>query len=79
MTTYERYYAALATEIKIELLEHGMNQKDLAEAVGIGRPAMNLYLTGKRSIPLHTLFDVAEVLGVTPQELMRRAEARLAR
>lgn len=79
MTTYERYEAALATQIKIELVERGMNQKDLAESVGVGRPAMNLYLTCKRSMPMPTLYAVADVFGLTPRELLERAEARLAR
>lgn len=79
MTTHERYEAALATQIKIELVERGMNQKDLAEAVGVGRPAMNLYLTGKRSMPMPTFLAVADAFGVSPRELLERAEARLAR
>ena len=79
-TTYgARLEAAVATQIKVELVERNMNQKDLAEAVGIGRPAMNHYMTGKRSMPMPTFFRVAEVLGLSPRELMERAEARLAR
>lgn len=77
-TTYgERLEAAVAMQIKVELVERDMNQKDLAEAVGIGRPAMNHYMTGKRSMPMPTFFKVAEVLGMSPRELMERAEARI--
>ena len=77
METYERYEAALVTQIKVELAERDMNQKDLAEAVGIGRPAMNRYIKGHQSMPMPTFFKVAEVLGVSPRELMQRAEARV--
>lgn len=79
MTTYgDRLEAALAHQIKVELVERGMDQKDLAEAVGIERATMNRYMTGKRSMPMPTFFRVAEVLGLTPQALMQRAESRIA-
>lgn len=79
MTSYgEQLEAALATQIKVELVERGMDQKDLAEAVGIERATMNRYMTGKRSMPMPTFFKVAEALGVTPQVLMQRAETRIS-
>lgn len=78
MSTYgERLEAALATQIKVELAERDMTQKDLAEAVGVGRPAMNHYIKGHKSMPMPTFFRVAEALGLTAQELMQRAEARV--
>lgn len=78
MSTYgERLESALAKQITIELAERDMTQKDLAEAVGIGRPAMNHYLKGHKSMPMPTFFKVAEVLGLTAPELMQRAEARV--
>lgn len=78
MTTYgARLEAALSTQIKIELVERDMTQKDLAEAVGIGRPAMNHYIKGHKSMPMPTFFKVAEVFGLSPRELMQRAEARI--
>lgn len=79
MATYgERLEAALAHQIKVELVERGMDQKDLAAAVGIERATMNRYMTGKRSMPMPTFFRVAETLSLSPQELMRRAEARIS-
>jgi transcriptional regulator with XRE-family HTH domain len=78
MDTYgERLEAALATQIKVELVERNMHQKDLAEAVGIGRPAMNRYMKGHQSMPMPTFFRVAEALSLSPQVLMQRAEARI--
>lgn len=78
MNTYgERLEAALSTQIKVELVERGMNQKDLAEAVDIGRPALNRYMNGHQSMPMPTFFKVAEVLGLSPRVLMQRAEARV--
>lgn len=75
----ERLEAALSTQIKVELAERDWTQKDLAEAVGIGRPAMNHYIKGHKSIPMPTFFRIAEALGVSPRELMERAESRIAR
>lgn len=78
MTTYgERLEAALAHQIKVELVERDMDQKDLAEKVGIERATLNRYMTGKRSMPMPTFFKVAEVLTLSPRELMTRAEARI--
>lgn len=77
-TTYgEKLEAALSTQIKVELVERDMTQKDLAEAIGIGRPAMNHYLKGHKSMPMPTFMKVAEALGLTPVTLMARAEARI--
>jgi transcriptional regulator with XRE-family HTH domain len=77
-TSYgEQLEAALAVQVKVELVERSWTQKDLAEAVGVGRPAMNHYLKGHKSIPMPTFFRIAEALNVTPRELMARAEARI--
>jgi transcriptional regulator with XRE-family HTH domain len=79
MNTYgERLEAALSTQIKVELAERDMDQKDLADAVGVERATLSRYMTGRRSMPMPTFFKVAEALGVTPQVLMQRAEARIA-
>lgn len=73
----ERLEAALATQIKVELVERDMDQKDLADAIGIERATLSRYITGKRSMPMPTFFKVAEALGTTAQALMQRAEARI--
>jgi len=79
MDTYgERLEAALATQIKVELAERNMDQKDLAAAMGIERATLNRYLKGHRSMPMPIFFKLAESLGVSPQALMQRAEARIA-
>lgn len=75
----ERLEAALSTQIKVELVERDMTQKDLAEVVGVGRPAMNRYMKGHQSMPMPTLFKVADALGLTPHTLLERAEARISR
>ena len=67
----------MVTQIKVELVERGMEQKDLADQVGINRVTMSHYMTSKRSIPMPTFIKIAQVLGVTPGALMDRAYLRV--
>lgn len=77
-TTYEsQLEAALAKQLKIEIAERDMDQKDLAEAAGIERATLNRYMRGHRSMPMPTFFKIAAALDMTPKELMERAEARV--
>lgn len=74
---FEGLEAALATQIKVELVERGIDQKTLAERVGIHPVTMTKYLKNQRSMPIPVLIDIASTLGVSPRILMQRAEARL--
>ena len=76
---FEGLEAALATQIKVELVEKGMDQKTLAERVGIHPVTMTKYLKNQRVMPVSTLFEIASVLGISPRVLMQRAEARISR
>ncbi len=73
----EQLEAALALQIKVELVERGMDQKDLAEAIGIDRVTLNRYMKQHRSMPMPIFFKVAEALRLSPRVLMERAEARI--
>jgi transcriptional regulator with XRE-family HTH domain len=78
MSTYgEKLELALAKQIRIELAERDLEQKDLAEALGIGRSSLNRYMQNRQSFPLPVFFRVAEVFGLSPKALMERAEARI--
>lgn len=79
MNNFEGLEASLATQIKVELVENGMDQKTLAERVNIHPVTLTKYMKGQRSIPMPVFFDIAAALGVSPRELMERAEARLSR
>lgn len=79
MNNFEGLEASLATQIKVELVERGMDQKTLAERVSIHPVTLTKYMKGQRSIPMPVFFDIAEALGISPRVLMERAEARLAR
>lgn len=73
----EKLEAALAHQIRVELVDRGMEQQDLAGKVGINRVTMSNYMTGKRSIPMPVFFSIAEAFGLSPKVLMERAEARI--
>jgi plasmid maintenance system antidote protein VapI len=78
MTSYgESLESALSTQIKVELVERGLGQKDLAEMVDVHPVTMSHYLKGKRSMPMPTFFRVAEAFGISPKTLMERTEARV--
>lgn len=79
MSNFEGLDAAIATQIKVELVEREMDQKGLAEAVGIESATLSRYMTGKRSMPMPTFFAVSVALGLSPATLLERAQARLAR
>ena len=74
-----RFLAAISKQIRIELEEHDMDQKDLAEAVGIGRPTLNRYMQGHQVMPMPVFFRVAAALGLSPDALMTRAWRRVQR
>ncbi|MDT0171056.1 helix-turn-helix transcriptional regulator [Pseudarthrobacter sp. BRE9] len=76
---FEGLEEALSTQIKVELVERGMDQKTLAERVGIHPVTMTKYLKNQRTMPVTTLFDIAAAFGISPRLLMQRAEARISR
>lgn len=78
-TNEERMEMALATQVKVELAERDLTQTDLAELVGVGRPAMNRYMRGKASMPMPTFFKVADALGLSADVLMTRVVERAAK
>lgn len=80
MTTYgESLEAALSTQIKVELVERGMDQKELSGLVGVHPVTMTKYMKGHSSMPMPIFFKVAEAFGLSPRTLMERAEARIQR
>ena len=78
MTTYgDRLEAALLVQIKVELVERDMTQQDLAKKMGIDKATLSRYMKGHTAMKMGTFYEIAEALGVTPQELMRRAGCRV--
>lgn len=79
MANYEdQLQVAMAAQIRVELAERGMDQKDLAEAVGIHPVTMTKYMKGQRVPNMATFYKIAAALGLSPYELMQRSEDRSA-
>lgn len=73
----DRLEESLALQVRVELTERGMTQKELADQVGISVPTMNMYLKGRRSIPIQTLAKIAGIFGVAPSVILGRAGDRI--
>lgn len=60
--------------IRVKRLSLGIRQADLAKAVGISAPYLNLIEHGRRRIAGRLLRDLAQALGVEPAHLTQSAE-----
>lgn len=70
---------ALGSEIRAEADYRSVSITELAEASGITRGTLYLYLNNKRSIPLGVLLAIASRLDIGPDVLLDRAEQRASR
>lgn len=77
MSNSKKMEAAVAMQVRVELTERRMTQKDLAEAIGTGPDVINRYLQGHRSMNVRTHIKIAEALGIAPSLLLERAGRRL--
>lgn len=73
----QREAEALIKQVRVELAERGMQQKDLAAAMGIEAATLNRYLKSKRGISMPVFSKMAKGLGIPKWELMERIEARM--
>lgn len=73
----EQLTEAVTLQIRAEMLERGMLQKDLCEAAGIERATLNRYLKGRRTYPLPTFFRIAAGFSMDASTLLLKAEARM--
>jgi len=68
---------ALAAEIRAESAAQQISAKDMQKAVGVSSSAWsNYFVACTRDVPMGVVVAVAEALGMTGSELLRRAEAR---
>ena len=70
---------ALIAQVRVELAERNMHQKDLAAKMGIAPSALNRYLRQERGISMKVFAAMAEGLGMHAWDLMRVVEARAAK
>lgn len=74
----EKKIIALGKVIKMEMVGQDLNQKALADKVGIHRETLSRYLnaTAGYNMPIGILFKIAAALDTTVQELVSKAESR---
>lgn len=74
-----RLEAAVAAEVLAEAARKRLSHKEIQSRAAINPRSWGRYFVQQvRPIPVTDLFGVAEALGVSPSELLRRAEARIA-
>lgn len=65
--TVERIKAPKLVEaMKLRMYERGLNQKRLAELLGVSTSRVCEYLTGKSEPPLKTVKDISQKLDIDP-------------
>lgn len=64
----------LMTAIRERVADHGLTQAQAARALGIGRQTFSRKLNGHADFSVSELTRLAEILGTTVADLMRRAD-----
>ena len=63
-------YAAVGVRVREARRSQKMSQEDLANRVGLTRTSITNVEAGRQKLPLHTLFAIAEALGMEAKELL---------
>lgn len=70
--------STVAANVRAEVARRGLRHADLADALGISRPAMSRRLTGDMTFDVDELQTVARFLGVPVAHLLDAADERAA-
>lgn len=70
---------AILAQLNAEIAAAGTNIKSLAAAIGRPYDSTRNYLIGERKLPLGLFLEMCSGLGITPDELIRRARDRMPR
>lgn len=62
----------MKNRLKILRAERDWNQQDLAEALGVSRQSVNAIETGKYDPSLPLAFKIADLFGLTIEEIFQR-------
>lgn len=68
------FAAAVTAEIRAELARRGLTAYALANAIGMSKQTMSRRMTGATPFDLAEVEAIANFLGLTPTELLVRAE-----
>lgn len=64
------FYRAIGTRIVLLRRTYHLTQKELAERVGMRRPALSLIEGGKQKLAVHELIPIAKALHVSLDDLL---------
>lgn len=70
MIIEERLYKQIGELIRIAREQARINQADLAKLVGLTRTSITNIEAGRQRIQIHTLFNIAYALGISPRLLL---------
>ena len=65
---------ALGRVVRVLRAEKGFSQESFSDFVGLHRTYIGAIERGERNVSLQNLTRIAEALGLSPSELLRRAE-----
>ena len=71
-------YKAIGAVIRTRRKTQGLRQEDLAQRLGISRGALANIEAGRQGILVHQLYNFAEILDVTPADLLPTQAASLS-
>jgi hypothetical protein len=79
MPRMNREQRALAAEVRAEMGAQNAKASHIQEALGVSSTAWGTWFVQcTRDVPMSAVYGVANYLGLTPDELMRRAAVRMA-
>lgn len=64
------FYVSLGARLKVFRVRAGLSQADLGARLGRSASAINRYETGQRRLPAEDLIRLAELLDVSPEDLL---------
>lgn len=75
MISQDQLYSFIGEQLKNHRETQDRKQQDVADAIGLERTSITNIERGKQKLPIHVLFNICEVLGVSPTEVLPRMEA----
>lgn len=67
---YAMDFAQVGTNIQEKLVEKGMTQQSLADALGISKQVMNKIIKGSKAINVNELAKIADILNTSTDSLL---------
>jgi transcriptional regulator with XRE-family HTH domain len=77
MNKPDGFYKQVGENIRTRRKMLGLSQESLAKAVGLKRPSLSNIEKGRQNILLHTFYDMADSLNVSPEALLPQRQATL--